>query len=315
MDSSRSSCSVSRVAGQKRSIIVISLKLCGNFLLRLLAVLVIISSLFVSPALCQETEDSQVFIAGFNAYQQKNYAFSIEKMNEVLQKYPDSPLRDMALFWLARSYFKAGNQREAARYLSQFSKEYPDNSLKSTVEDELLSLTARYEKGEKLPAGLPPVKQPDSLADKKGLERAASVNVENVPKEEATGRQAQLQAEETRLVQQKLAEGKATAAKLVYREKAIVQYKTIIERFPASTAALTAAAKLRELGVAGALPVPAAAPDAQKLFETAVKAYRQDDCRTALELLDRYLADNSGSPLAADATLYKAECYLKLSAQ
>jgi LysM repeat protein len=53
----------------------------------------------------------------------------------------------------------------------------------------------------------------------------------------------------------------------------------------------------------------------QKLFEAAVKAYRQDDCRTALELLDRYLADNSSSPLAADANLYKAECYLKLSAQ
>lgn len=53
----------------------------------------------------------------------------------------------------------------------------------------------------------------------------------------------------------------------------------------------------------------------QKLFDAAVKAYRHDDCSTALELLDRYLADNSGSPLAAEATLYKAECYLKLSAQ
>jgi LysM repeat protein len=53
----------------------------------------------------------------------------------------------------------------------------------------------------------------------------------------------------------------------------------------------------------------------QKLFEAAVTAYRQEDYRSALTLLDRYLADNSGSPLAADANLYKAECYLKLSAQ
>ena len=57
------------------------------------------------------------------------------------------------------------------------------------------------------------------------------------------------------------------------------------------------------------------ADSGQKLFEAAVKAYRQDDCRTALELLDRYLADNSSSLLAADAYLYRAECYLKLSAQ
>lgn len=63
-------------------------------------------------------------------------------------------------------------------------------------------------------------------------------------------------------------------------------------------------------------PPPALEAEAgPRLFEAAVKAYRRDDCRTALELLDRYLADNSGSPLAADANLYKAECYLKLSAQ
>ncbi|MEI6206481.1 MAG: LysM peptidoglycan-binding domain-containing protein [Desulfuromonadales bacterium] len=52
-----------------------------------------------------------------------------------------------------------------------------------------------------------------------------------------------------------------------------------------------------------------------KLFERAVKAYKQDDFRTALELFDRYLIDNSGSPLAADVSLYKAECYLKLASQ
>jgi TolA-binding protein len=53
----------------------------------------------------------------------------------------------------------------------------------------------------------------------------------------------------------------------------------------------------------------------QKLFERAVKAYRQDDYRTALELFDKYLAENQASPLAADASLYKAECYLKMSVQ
>ncbi len=66
--------------------------------------------------------------------------------------------------------------------------------------------------------------------------------------------------------------------------------------------------------VAAAVPAAKAA-DGQRLFEAAVKAYRKEDCRTALELLDRYLAENPGSPLAADANLYKAECYLKLSVQ
>jgi len=53
----------------------------------------------------------------------------------------------------------------------------------------------------------------------------------------------------------------------------------------------------------------------QQLFESAVKAYRKDDCLAAINLLDRYLSGYSSSPLAAEASLYRAECYLKLSAQ
>ena len=51
----------------------------------------------------------------------------------------------------------------------------------------------------------------------------------------------------------------------------------------------------------------------QRLFEQAIKAYRQDDCRTALDLFDRFLANYPTLPQAADASLYKAECYMKLS--
>jgi uncharacterized membrane protein len=316
---------------------VILLKLCRNTLPRILVILVIISSLAIPPAFCQETEDSQVFIAGFNAYQQKDYASSIEKMTEVLEKYPDTPLRDMALFWLSRSYYKTGNQREAARYLSQLSKEYPDNPLKNTVEDELLLLMARYDKGEQLPAGSPPAKQPNLLAaqkakiekeraavqaeetkraaaaesarvaalqqaeekgagERKERERAAAakaeqerIALETAVREQAeqqriaaikseevrkvaeqaelqrttaelaaaaeTSRVAAVTAEEARLTEQKSAEDTARNARLAYRDKAIVQYKTIIDKFPTSRAAATAAAKLRELGVAVALPV------------------------------------------------------------
>jgi TolA-binding protein len=52
---------------------------------------------------------------------------------------------------------------------------------------------------------------------------------------------------------------------------------------------------------------------AQMLYERAVKAYRQDDCRTALDLLERFLTAYPASPQAADVSLYKADCYLKLS--
>lgn len=176
---------------------MISLKLCRNTILRSLVALVIISSLAAPPAFSQESEDSQVFIAGFNAYQQKDYASAIEKMNEVLQKYPDTPLRDMALFWLSRSYYKAGNLQEAARNLSRFSKEYPDNPLKGTVEEELLSLTARYDKGEKLPVGSSPAKQPDRLAAQKAKaekERLAAQKAEEAKRAAAVAEAARVAA-------------------------------------------------------------------------------------------------------------------------
>ena len=161
------------VPAKKRLPTVISLKLCRNTLIRLLVVLVIISSFLTTPAYSQEAEDSQIFISGFNAFQQKDYATTITRMNEVLQKYPDSPLRDMVLFWLSRAHFKNGNQLDAARYLSQFSKEYPDNPLKGTVDEELLALTARYDKGEQLPGGSPSV-----AAQKVDADRIAAIKAE-----------------------------------------------------------------------------------------------------------------------------------------
>ncbi|HEY4743654.1 MAG TPA: tetratricopeptide repeat protein, partial [Desulfuromonadaceae bacterium] len=350
------------------------MKVCRTILARFFIAVVIISSLLVPAAFCQETEDSQVFIAGFNAYQQKDYPSAIGKLNEVLAKYPDTPLRDMALFWLSRSYFKNGNQRDAARVMSQFSKEYPDNPLKATVEEELLNLTARYEKGEKLPVGTLPVtvaadeaarkakaeqerlaaakaeqerlaqekaaqekaaqekvaqekvaqekvaqekvaqekaaqekaaqekaaaQEQQRLAaakaeqDRKAAEQAARAEQERLAARKAAEerqaaeaerrrqeqeriaaekaaaeaeaarlaaarkeqeRLAAEQAEKERQAKQREAEEKARAAKAALRERAIAQYKSIIETYPDSAAAGTAMAKLKELGVAVAMP-------------------------------------------------------------
>src|SRR5512136_1831215 len=109
---------------------------------------VLILSLLAAPAFPVEYQDSQIFISGFNAYQSKNYQGAIDKMSQVLEKYPDSPLRDMSIFWLARANFKAGHRKEAAKYMAQFFREYPDSPLKGTVEPELAKLAAAYAKGE-----------------------------------------------------------------------------------------------------------------------------------------------------------------------
>ena len=181
---------------------MLSLKLCRNALIRFFVVLVIISSFLNLPAYCQESEDSQVFISGFNAYQQKDYATTIKKMNEVLQKFPDTPLRDMVLFWLSRAYYKSGNLQNAARYMSQFSKEYPDNPLKGTVDEELLALTARYDRGEDLPVAAQK-KEPENAAKQKTeLDRLAAAKADKESKaaeQAASAKKTAADAERARL--------------------------------------------------------------------------------------------------------------------
>ncbi len=155
---------------------------------------------FASPAYSVDTKDSEIFITGFNAYLKKDYKEAIENLSSVLEKYPDTSLRDMAILWLSRSHLKAGNQQEAGRYMAKFLKECPDSPLKGTVEDELTDLAAKYQKEESIaaqqtakavsvqapPASSGTAKQPASsqdeiarlAAEKAELERVAAAKAE-----------------------------------------------------------------------------------------------------------------------------------------
>ncbi|MDD2851616.1 MAG: LysM peptidoglycan-binding domain-containing protein [Desulfuromonadaceae bacterium] len=51
----------------------------------------------------------------------------------------------------------------------------------------------------------------------------------------------------------------------------------------------------------------------QRLYEQAITAYRHNDCQTAVQLFGRFLAETPRTSLAADISLFIADCYLKLS--
>lgn len=53
----------------------------------------------------------------------------------------------------------------------------------------------------------------------------------------------------------------------------------------------------------------------RKQFDRAQASFRRGEWATALARYDRFLADHPASPLAAEASLRKADCYLKLSGQ
>ncbi len=115
--------------------------------------LLLVASLSLSvPAFGEgQPVDSRLFLTGFDLYQKKEYDGATAQLKELLASYPDSPLRDMAIFWLSRTYYRSGNQQEAARLYSQLVREYPDTPLKGMVDDEFRTLVGRYERGEKLP--------------------------------------------------------------------------------------------------------------------------------------------------------------------
>ena len=99
-----------------------------------------------------EIDDSTVFVEAFNAYQQKDYLLTIEKCDQLNQVFPDSPLRDVTLLLIARASLKSGYNERAAKFAALFLTEFPENSLKTSVESELKVLVNRHQKGEVLTA-------------------------------------------------------------------------------------------------------------------------------------------------------------------
>ena len=183
---------------------------------------------FLAPAAYPaDSEDAQIFITGFNAYQKKDYQGAVDSMSLVLQKYPDTPLRDMAIFWLARSHYKRGNRPEAAQQMARFFREYPDSPLKGTVEEDLAQLARAYERGESLP--LPPGT---------GSEQRVAEAKPPVEKPPVSGSTDGRKPEADRAAAEKAAAEKA-------QEEAAAQAKTDADRLAAERTAAERSAKVR----------------------------------------------------------------------
>ena len=100
------------------------------------------SAVMFSPhvAYPSESADVQMYKGGFESFQKGEYGGATSRLQLLLQQFPDTPLRDVATFWLARSSFNAGDHEQAARFMRLFCRDYPDNPLWETAEKELLLL-------------------------------------------------------------------------------------------------------------------------------------------------------------------------------
>lgn len=197
----------------------------------------VILAIFSIPAFAAGPDDYTVFISGFTAFQKQEYGTAVEKMTLFLKEYPSSPLRDMALFWLARSHFRLGNKGEAARTMAMFLRENPDTPLRGAAEEELVALAESHEKGRPLPA---PAQEPAVAAKQTPAatpEQAPRERIAAGPKTEAVTKTSDSGPQRT-----------PAPAKPSMRERAIAEYRSVQEKYPGSRAAAEAAQRLKSLG-------------------------------------------------------------------
>jgi uncharacterized repeat protein (TIGR01451 family) len=190
---------------------------------------------------CAEIDDSAVFIEAFNAYQQKDYLLAIEKCDQLNQVFPESPLRDVALLLIARASLKAGENERAAKATATFSTDFPQSSLKTSLEDELKLLAARHQRGEVIAAN----KALQTSAHKVRTERLARERAVELKLE--LERAAKAKAELERVAQIKLEEE--------HREKERLRAEKLAKASVKAAVNIHEASPSFPVGSTGTLPV------------------------------------------------------------
>lgn len=198
----------------------------------------LLGSGFVDAA---EIDDAAVFVDAFATYQKKDYLLTMEKVEQLNRLFPDSALRDVVLLLAARSSYKAGDNERAAKTITSFLDEFPESGLKVTIEEELLTLSRRQQKGEKLS----PNKQLQSAAQKVRSERLAQEQLAAVKLEQE--RLAKERNERERIAREK-AEAERRAMELAAAEKAAKESIKIVITMQDDGA-------VTEVGESGRLPV------------------------------------------------------------
>lgn len=211
------------------------------YLMKIILGCALIVLMTAGSVLSAELDDSELFVEAFNAYQKKDYLLTIEKVRQITQLFPDSPLRDVSLLLLARAGLKSGDNELAAKTVNQFSAEFADSSLKGSIEDELATLGSRQKKGEKLPPNKQLLVSAQKIRNEQvAVERAAALKAEQV-------RLAKEQEERDRIAAEK-AEARRKERERLAAEQAAKDNVKLAILFPADST-------LIEVGKNGQVPV------------------------------------------------------------
>lgn len=233
-------------------------RVCGNAQRILAGVAVLL--LFAGTA-SFGADDSRLFTTGFEAFSGGDSKKAARTLSHLLDAHPETRLRELTLFYLARAHHRAGNQEEAAKAMARLLQEYPGTPLAAKAEKDLLGLVARYRKGEKLSRGgddldILPVAElaAVSAAPERGTTSVAEEKAarEKAEQERRAGEQAERarvarqKAEEERLVREKadrerLAREEAERTRLVMEKEKTARAKAPSHPAPNASSSVAAA--------------------------------------------------------------------------
>jgi len=185
-----------------------------------------------------QPDEATLFTEGYQAYLKGDTEKAIAAFNGLLKQYPNGKVNDLALYWLGKSYQKAGRTQEAGAAFRELKAKYPQSSMAGHASRQLAPLEkALAEKAPAAPETKPTVKPP-------------------VPKPEAPAKAAA--KPEPQPPAQPEAPPKVTTKEPAKsaRQKAIEAYERIIREAPNSPEAAKARERLAELR-AGGKPAPA----------------------------------------------------------
>jgi len=204
----------------------------------LLALLFFFCAVFLSGTVTTtdaQTDEAALFTEGYQAYLKGDTDKAIAVLTSVLKQYPNGKVNDLVLYWLGKSYQKAGRTQEAIAAFRELKAKYPRSSMYAHTLRQLATL--------------------EKAVVEKAPEAPPKVKAKPVPKPEAPPR-AVAKAEPTRPAKPEVPPqmGAKEPAKSA-RQKAIESYERIIREAPASPEAARARERLADLRAA-AKPVP-----------------------------------------------------------
>jgi len=116
-----------------------------------------------------QTDEATLFTDGYQAYLKGDTDKAVETLNDVLKQYPNGRVNDLALYWLGKSYQKAGRTPEALAAFRELKIRFPQSSMFGHASRQIAALEKKGPSEQTAPVPEPKVARPpvESLAELK----------------------------------------------------------------------------------------------------------------------------------------------------